>query len=156
MTTAKRIRIIGREAADIARHVNSDCRYTFWTEVQVMRECKHGCKLYARRRGCVTQYELFHSKAYGCDLGRNPETSHIPVSVAPKGKPTVASDDELLNQLGSAIPSARRFDSPAAELLAARLATEVDPIPVPVPVLVDSDTAAAVIRASAAHLQLAG
>lgn len=80
----KRIRITGRAAADIARHVARDPHYRFWTEVQGMNECNHGCKLYARRRGCVTQYELFHSKSYGCDLGRNPETTRIPVSVAPK------------------------------------------------------------------------
>lgn len=146
-TATKRIRIIGREAADIARHVASDPRYKHWTEVQVMRECKHGCKLYARRRGCVTQYELFHSKAYGCDLGRHPDTSHIPVTVAPKGQPDAQADDQLLDQLGTAFPATALVDDQlCAQLLAWRIDVETEPLPD----LVDVATAIATIRRGAA------
>lgn len=81
-----RIRIVGREAAEIVRRVNRDPHYKWWTEVQGMRECKHGCKLYARRRGCVTQFMLFHSTAYGCALGSDAKTKQVPVSVLPKAK----------------------------------------------------------------------
>lgn len=52
-----------------------------WTEVQGMWECKHGCKLYVRRRGCVNQYMLFHSTSYGCELGKSSATGYIPVKV---------------------------------------------------------------------------
>lgn len=79
------ITIVGKDAADIARRVASPI-YRNWTEVKVMDECRHGCKLYARRRGCVTQYELVHFKSYGCDLSRSPETARVKVSVAPKAK----------------------------------------------------------------------
>lgn len=82
---ARRIRIIAADARDIARHVATYIRPTNnWSEVQVMRECQHGCKLHVRRRGAVLQYALHHSATYGCQLGRDEATRIVPVSVAPK------------------------------------------------------------------------
>lgn len=146
-TTARRIVITGAEAAELARRVNKPC-FKQWTEIKVMNECRHGCKLYARRRGCVTQYELVHFKSYGCDLARNPETARVPVSVAPKARaqaPAVIADDQLLDRLGSAIP-AQPTSALDAVLLQARQAAEADPFPP----LVDTDTAITVIQAGAA------
>ncbi|ANZ35313.1 hypothetical protein BBK82_03660 [Lentzea guizhouensis] len=130
MNTAKRIRIIGREAADIAHHVTVYVRPTStWSEVQGMRECAHGCKLYVRRKGCVTQYALIHSEVYGCVLGRNLETKTVPVTVASAGKPTVADDDQLLDRLGSATPASGPIDTVSAGLLAERYFAERAPMP---------------------------
>lgn len=130
MTTAKRIRIIGREAADIASHVSAYVKPgNNWAEVQVLRECNHGCKLYVRRRGCVDQYQLWHSTAYGCRLGASDATRAVPVSIAPKGQPTVESSDQLLDRLGSAAPDIGPIDTLAAELLAGRMEIEADPLP---------------------------
>lgn len=149
-TAARRILITGREAADIARRVNRNPHFKHWSEVQDMSECRHGCKLYARRRGCVTQYELFHNKSYGCDLGRNPETRRVPVSVAPKARLTVeAVDDQLLNDLGSATPGTNGAlvdDELNALLLAWRYDSEAEPLPD----LVDVPTAIATIQRGAA------
>lgn len=40
-----------------------------WTEVCGLLEsqggCRYGCKLYARKRGAVTQTAIFHSSTYG-------------------------------------------------------------------------------------------
>jgi hypothetical protein len=81
------ITIVAREAADIASHVRTYIKPgARWSEVQVMRHCAHGCKLYVRRQGAVTQYRLMHSAAYGCRLAHNPETAVVKVSVAPKAK----------------------------------------------------------------------
>lgn len=85
MTTTRRIRIVATDARDIARHVATYVRPTAtWSEVQVMRECKYGCKLHVRRRGAVLQYALHHSSIYGCQLGRDEATRVVPVSIAPK------------------------------------------------------------------------
>lgn len=83
------LRITGPAAADITRRVAAYIRpRRSWTEVQVMSECAHGCKLYARKNGCVTQFRLFHSATYGCRLGRDKSTREVPVSVALKGQPS--------------------------------------------------------------------
>ncbi|WP_285647771.1 hypothetical protein [Lentzea sp. NBRC 102530] len=80
-----KIRIVSEVAREIAQHVRLYVRPTGnWSEVQVMRECKHGCKLHVRRRGVVLQYALHHSAAYGCPLGHDESTRVVPVSVAPK------------------------------------------------------------------------
>ena len=81
--TAK-LRITGREAADIASHARHVVRTHFWTEIQGMRECNHGCKLHARKRGAVMQYALIHYSGYGCQLGRDEATAYVSVSIAPK------------------------------------------------------------------------
>lgn len=149
-TATRRILITGTEAAELVRRANRP-EYKFWTEIKVMDECRHGCKLYARRRGCITQYELVHYKGYGCDLARNPNTARIPVSVAPKARaqaPAVIADDQLLDRLGSATPGAAGplGDDDLNNLtLAWRAETEATPIPD----LVDVDTALATIQASA-------
>lgn len=90
-TTIAPIRITGDEAAELARHTrfalaDPHAAPGTWTEIQTRRECDHGCKLHARRRGAVTQFRLFHSSTYGCALGRHPETRDQPVSVAPKAQ----------------------------------------------------------------------
>lgn len=80
-----RIRIVGSEAREIAQHVRAYVKPgREWSEVQVMRECGYGCKLYVRKQGAVTQYRLIHSCAYGCPLGHDDATREVPVSVAPK------------------------------------------------------------------------
>lgn len=88
LPTDRTIRIVGTEAADIARHVATYVQPgRSWSEVQGMRECDHGCKLYVRKQGAVLQYRLIHSVAYGCALGCDAATAEVPVSVAPKGSP---------------------------------------------------------------------
>lgn len=85
MQPQKKIQIVWEQAKAIADHVRVYVKPgRWWAEVQVMRECDHGCKLYVRRRGAVLQYGLFHSVTYGCPLGRDKETQFVPVSVAPK------------------------------------------------------------------------
>lgn len=87
MTTSPII-ITGSVAHELDRHVRTYVlRHagTWWTEVQVMRECDHGCKLHVRRRGAVRQYALIHYTGYGCALGRDEATRIVPVSVRPKG-----------------------------------------------------------------------
>lgn len=86
--TAKspRIVIAGREAREISQHVHA---YVLrhgvgWHEVQGMRECAYGCKLYVRQRGAVLEYQLFHSTSYGCQLGKDDATRTARVSVRPK------------------------------------------------------------------------
>ncbi|GHH57920.1 hypothetical protein [Lentzea cavernae] len=82
-----KIRIVADAAREIAQHVTTYVRPTSgWSEVQVMRECRHGCKLHVRRRGAILQYALHHGAAYGCQLGRDEATRVVPVSVAPKAK----------------------------------------------------------------------
>ena len=87
-TATQSIRIVGDAARDISLHVRATlARYLsaqFWTEVQAMSECRHGCKLYVRRRGAVLQYRLIHSASYGCSLGWDDATRMVLVSVAPK------------------------------------------------------------------------
>lgn len=83
-TTITRIRITGCAADAIARLTAQIHPGRFWTPIQSVDACDHACTLYARRRGAITQYELFHNKSYGCPLGSQPETRNIPVSVAPK------------------------------------------------------------------------
>jgi hypothetical protein len=92
--TTTRIRIVGDEAAELARWA----AYVFslrtsaagrWESIQTVSHrahysCGYGCTLMARKRGCVTQYQLLHSSTYGCALGRNDATREVPVSVAPK------------------------------------------------------------------------
>jgi hypothetical protein len=79
------ISIIGKDAADIAQHVRLYVKPTTnWHEVQVMKACDHGCKLYVRRQGAVLRYQLMHNSTYGCRLARNPATAVVKVSVAPK------------------------------------------------------------------------
>jgi len=84
LTTPKRIRIVGQEAAAIATAVARFPSSTQWQEVQLFGDCGYGCKLYARKIGAVTQYELMHSCSYGCPLGHDWATSSVPVSVCPK------------------------------------------------------------------------
>lgn len=82
------INIIGHAAREIDQHVRAYVQRHaghWWTEVQGMRECNHGCKLYVRQRGAVRQYALIHSVSYGCVLGRDESTRTVPVSVRPKG-----------------------------------------------------------------------
>lgn len=82
--TMARIVITGHDARDIADRVRTSGRLRpWWTEVQCMDECEHGCKLYVRTRGAVTQYQLCHSTIYGCALGRDKATRDVPVSVRP-------------------------------------------------------------------------
>lgn len=77
-----RIRITGAEAREIAQHVRAYVRPgTSWSEVQVMRECAHGCKLYVRLVHGVPEYRLIHSATYGCALGRDAATREVPVTV---------------------------------------------------------------------------
>lgn len=79
------LRITGHDAAEIARHTAVYVRPTStWSEVEVMRQCNHGCKLYARKRGAITQYRLIHSSTYGCPLARHEATRELRVSIAPK------------------------------------------------------------------------
>jgi hypothetical protein len=81
------ISIIGKDAADIAQHVRLYVKPTTnWHEVQVMKACDHGCKLYVRKQGAVLRYQLMHSATYGCRLAHDPETAAVKVSVAPKAK----------------------------------------------------------------------
>jgi len=89
------ISIVAREAADIDQHVRLHVRPGLgWSEVQVMRQCDHGCKLYVRKQGAVLRYQLMHNTTYGCRLARNPETAVVKVSVAPKAKaPQVCPGD---------------------------------------------------------------
>lgn len=37
----------------------------WWQEVMGTFDCKYGCKVYARKRGCIVQYAVFHSSTYG-------------------------------------------------------------------------------------------
>lgn len=82
--------ISGAEARELLQHIT---RYVMpnrhWTEVQVMRECDCGCKLYARRTGISStaplQFELQHSAAYGCSLGYRESTRRVAVRVDPLG-----------------------------------------------------------------------
>ena len=88
------VRITGATAADIARTAAFALRNTtLWTEVAAVdslddqdHNCGHGCKIYARRQGAVTQYALIHSATYGCQLGRSAQTREVRVSVAPKAE----------------------------------------------------------------------
>lgn len=81
------ISIVAREAADIDQHVRLYVKPGLgWSEVQVMKACAHGCKLYVRKQGAVLRYQLMHSATYGCRLASNPETAVVKVSVAPKAK----------------------------------------------------------------------
>lgn len=81
------IRITDKAAVDIAQHVSLYVKPGInWSEVQVMRACDHGCKLYVRKQGAVLRYQLMHSAAYGCRLAHNPETAVVKVSVCPKTK----------------------------------------------------------------------
>ena len=76
--------IVAREAADIAQHVRVYVKPGLgWSEVQVMKACDHGCKLYVRKQGELLRYQLMHNATYGCRLGRNPQTANVRVSVAP-------------------------------------------------------------------------
>ncbi|ATE53618.1 hypothetical protein [Actinosynnema pretiosum] len=78
------VRIVGREAAEITRHVVLFVRPTrSWAEVQVMRECRYGCKLHVRREGEGLVYALLHSATYGCRLGQDEATRVVPVTLAP-------------------------------------------------------------------------
>jgi hypothetical protein len=80
-----RIRIVGSEAREIAQHVRIYVKpVREWSEVQVMRECGYGCKLYVRKQGAVLRYALIHSCTYGCPLGCDPDTREVPVSVLPR------------------------------------------------------------------------
>lgn len=89
------ISIVAREAADIDQHVRLHVRPGLgWSEVQVMRQCSPGCKLYVRKQGAVLCYQLMHNSTYGCRLARDPETAVVKVSVAPKVKaPQVCPGD---------------------------------------------------------------
>lgn len=85
-TTTAKIRIVGAEAREIHAHVTTlvkPCRN--WSEVQSMRECGYGCKLHVRSQGGVREYQLWHSVAYGCLLGRDESTRAVPVSVVLNG-----------------------------------------------------------------------
>lgn len=148
-TVARRILIAGRTAADIAQHVRLYVKPTAgaWHEVQSMRECDYGCKLYVTRRGCISQYQLIHNSTYGCRLGCNPATRTVPVSVAPKARtqaPAITADDRLLDRLGSATPG-----QPADEFEDLALAWRREIDTAPIGDLVDTDTAIATIRAAA-------
>lgn len=64
------IRITGAEACEIRSHV---ARYVpvgaTWTEVQVMGDCGHGCKLCVRETGGILEFGLVHYAGYGCRRG---------------------------------------------------------------------------------------
>lgn len=81
------INITGHAAREIDQHVRAYVHRhagNWWTEVQSMNECRHGCKLYVRKRGAVRQYILIHSTSYGCVLGSNADTRTVKVSIRPK------------------------------------------------------------------------
>lgn len=70
--------ITGSKARELHSHVTTYVKPNrWWTEVQGMDECRHGCKLFVRRQGAVLRYALIHSRSYGCELGATP----VPVSV---------------------------------------------------------------------------
>lgn len=87
--TTARLVITGpmaRELAEFVRiYVQPERRGGSWTEVQGMRECRHGCKLHVRQYGAVRQYALLHQSAYGCVLGEHTATRTIKVHVRPRG-----------------------------------------------------------------------
>lgn len=79
------ITLTGRTAREIDQHVTVYVRpRSWWSEVQGMSECAHGCKLHVRQRGAVRQYALLHSASYGCALGRDESTREVRVSVRPR------------------------------------------------------------------------
>ncbi|MFJ5984368.1 hypothetical protein [Lentzea sp. NPDC092896] len=81
-TTTAKMRIVGAEAREINSHVTVYVKPgQNWSEVQSMNECDHGCKLHVRSQGGVREYQLWHSVAYGCLLGRDESTRAVPVSV---------------------------------------------------------------------------
>lgn len=61
------IRITGAEAREIRQHVAAYVRPdAVWAEVQTMRECAHGCKLYVHKVGDALRFALMHYAGYGC------------------------------------------------------------------------------------------
>lgn len=75
--------ISGSEARELVGWVVTYVRPgTGWSEVQVMRECGHGCKLHVRRDGRGEfVFALLHYAGYGCALGREESTRLVPVEV---------------------------------------------------------------------------
>ena len=86
--TAPKLTITGVDAQEIRSHVATYVKPKAgmgWTEVQVVRECDHGCKLHVRRRGCVNEYAVIHYRGYGCPLDV-PATRIVPVKVSAGSK----------------------------------------------------------------------
>lgn len=72
------LRITGDEARELRQHVTTYVKPdATWSEVQAMRRCGHGCKLYVRVVAGVEEFALIHFVGYGCPRG--PET--VPVTV---------------------------------------------------------------------------
>jgi hypothetical protein len=82
------LRITGAEARELIGFVVTYVKpvnrtFAAWFEVQVMRECAHGCKLYVRENSAgELVFQLAHSALYGCALGRGDKyTRTVPVIV---------------------------------------------------------------------------
>ena len=93
MDDAGRLLITGDEARELDRHVRTYCVdrdgrvESVWREVQGLNECRHGCKLYVRRRGAILCYRLMHNANYGCSLATGQGTATVPVAVLPNYRP---------------------------------------------------------------------
>ena len=85
MNTPIRLIITGQTAREIKADTRTlaylEPRKLGWQEIRGMRQCAHGCKLHARRRGCVWEYALIHYGGYGCSLGRDKATAVVPAKV---------------------------------------------------------------------------
>lgn len=84
------IRITGVEARELIGFVVTYVKpvnrtFAAWFEVQAMRECPCGCKLYVRENAeGELIFQLTHSTLYGCALGRGDKyTRSVPVIVDP-------------------------------------------------------------------------
>lgn len=78
--------ITGHAARELRTHVLIYGRTgPGWQEAQGMSECRHGCKLYVRRQGCILRFALIHSRSYGCTIDPTPVPVTVRVSPRRKG-----------------------------------------------------------------------
>lgn len=87
LTQRTQLVISGAEARDlIAWVVTYAAPSSSWSEVRVMHECNHGCKLYVRENADrELVFQLTHSTLYGCPLGVDRDARSVPVKVDTRG-----------------------------------------------------------------------
>lgn len=83
LTERTQLVISGAEARDlVAFTVTYVSLSSSWSEVRIMSECAHGCKLYVRENAeGELVFQLTHSTLYGCALGVDHDTRSVPVKV---------------------------------------------------------------------------
>lgn len=83
LTERTQLVISGAEARDIVAFTVTYVPLSYsWSEVRVLNECEHGCKLYVRESSSgELVFQLNHSTLYGCALGRDRDRRSVPVKI---------------------------------------------------------------------------